>query len=200
MRVSIKVVALSAAALSTNAACAGHRGTAAPTFPEPSSNVQSVIAAALRDRADTSGAAMDVVIRDSTLIFQLPQIANASPIRSAFDSLPPSLVAELASLNQRPVPAERLPLPPSFKVVPSDSLRVWFASGIMTGWEVFRARTQSRRGYVAISKPAFSTDSSRALLYVERHCGPRCGRGVLFDLRANGSSWVVSRSILFWVS
>ena len=159
--------------------------------------MQRVIEAALRDSADTSGGTLNVWLSGSTLTFRVPLIERISPDR--FDGVPSELVAELVRVNQHSIPIKELPLPSFVRVIESDTLRAWFASGITAGWETFRARTQSTSS-VALSQPAFSPHSSRALLYVVRRCGPRCGDGVLLDLRAINGSWVISRSFRLWIT
>jgi hypothetical protein len=51
---------------------------------------------------------------------------------------------------------------------------------------------------VRASWPAFSSDRSTAVIYVETRCGERCGQGVLVELIRNGSMWHVSQLYTAW--
>lgn len=56
------------------------------------------------------------------------------------------------------------------------------------------------RGSVRFSRAAFTRDRARALVYVDYHCGGRCGTGELILLRRTGGRWAIEERQRVWVS
>lgn len=55
-------------------------------------------------------------------------------------------------------------------------------------------------GSVRFSRVAFTRDRARALVYVDFHCGGRCGTGELILLRRTGERWEIVEKKRVWVS
>lgn len=56
------------------------------------------------------------------------------------------------------------------------------------------------RGSIRFSRVAFSRNHARALVYVDYHCGGRCGTGELILLRRTGGGWDVAERKRVWIS
>jgi hypothetical protein len=55
-------------------------------------------------------------------------------------------------------------------------------------------------GSVRFSRVAFTRDRARALVYVDYHCGGRCGTGELILLRRAGERWEIAERKRLWIS
>jgi hypothetical protein len=163
--------------------------------PRATAVYQAVIDSALR-----TGARKAIVVRDSSLRFNLPG-GNVVPEWSArFAAIPPSLPPRLATASRTRVPSERLALPMPVVVmtrVVQDSL---FRADPGASWLAFFHRFPDAPGYFGFSPVVFSDDGSQALLYYEFHCGGLCGWGdaVLVTLDARGVSRI-THTVRFWV-
>lgn len=178
-------------------ACAGAVSTPSAVVREDTAMFETFFAWALSARL--SGA---YLVQDSTLRVRLPSnVAANSPVGPALDSIPLPLRKALEEANLGKLPATTMGLPNGVRIVTSDTLNGFFRQGISGGWDAFRRSMPSEPGYLQLGIPAFSPDSTTALLYFEYHCGPLCGSGRLVHLTRDAKrTWRVKNSIVLWLS
>lgn len=181
----------------TTTACVGAVSTPHPIVRDDTAMFQTFFAWARSARL--AGA---YLVQDSTLRVRLPSnVAANSPVGPALDSIPLPLRKAFEEANLRKVSATSMGLPNGVRIVSSDTLNAFFRQGINAGWDAFRRSLPSEPGYLQLGIPAFSPDSTGALLYFEYHCGPLCGSGRLVHLTRDAKrTWSVKNSIVLWIS
>ncbi len=141
----------------------------------------------LSSQGDASSGSYLVVVSTTTRAFDIP--ANHS-------LTPSTLEAGLARANAVSVPIPALP-PAISRPVPRRVIDEIFAR---KGWPEFYRRFPKSRGFIELSRPAFTDDRQKALLYVSYSCGGLCGTGWLVYLARSGASWRISRKEMLWIS
>ena len=88
-----------------------------------------------------------------------------------------------------------------------DSTVVWIAAeewralaNRRDGWEEIRRRAPGSRAVLAISRPGFSQDGSRALVYVIVACEGLCSYAHYVLLSRDGGGWREVARVLDWMS
>jgi hypothetical protein len=143
-----------------------------------------------------------ILVHDSTAVFAPPRPAPASPWRARFDSLPPALVAALASASRPARPTSTLELPRPIRIVTGSELREIFArrrEGLWldSAWmELFR-RYPHQRSILSLSPVVFNADSTGAMVYYTYSCGAECGGSNVMWLSHGGGagSWHVRADV-----
>lgn len=141
-----------------------------------------------------------LVVRDSTLTFELPSARTTAQYRRALAAFPPELVDDLARVSARRQSVQAATLPGPAHILTSAEQRELFAGGVGHGWTLFGRRFPSARGFYAFSPVVYSGDKKAALVFYHRSCGGRCGVGQLVLLRRRDGDWRVERALLRYIS
>ena len=71
----------------------------------------------------------------------------------------------------------------------------------VAGWRLFFARYAGSSGVVRLSRVAFDSQNTHALVYLEFQCGAECGSGRLVQLmRDPAGNWQVEGGELIWIA
>ena len=71
----------------------------------------------------------------------------------------------------------------------------------IAGWRLFFARYAGSSGVVRLSRVAFDSQNTHALVYLEFQCGAECGSGRLVQLmRDPAGNWQVEGGELIWIA
>jgi hypothetical protein len=122
---------------------------------------------------------------------------DVEEIRQAAEhaKVPELLLAALFAANRQPIVVPKLE---NAKMVsPSVVRRIFAGKG---WWDEFYGRYPGSRGLVRFSSPAFTQDSSKALVYVSHSCGGLCGTGWLVLLNRSQGTWRIESQSMIWVS
>jgi len=84
------------------------------------------------------------------------------------------------------LPGYSLPVP--YVVLSRESIRETFSVG-RGGWEEYFSSYPNSGGYLAVSVVGFDYTRTRAMVYMEHHCGPLCGGGRYHFLRKVDGRW-----------
>lgn len=84
------------------------------------------------------------------------------------------------------------------RLVPQQTIDEIFAG--KGWWQEFYRRFPRSKGYLQVSKPAFSADGLNALLYVSHSCGGLCGTGWVMYLTREGRRWRIVDKKMLWIS
>lgn len=157
--------------------------------PPPVADDSGVYAAVLEKAAFVG---RDVtVIGDSTTA-----IAAENP--SLQRELPEELRAGFMAANQAPRSLAGVSFPPGFVVAPSllgrrmDDQKAY--------WDAFLERYPRSNGWIHLSAIGYSSDLSRAVVYISHQCPGLCGSGDMLILRKDGVTWRVENFVPVWIS
>jgi hypothetical protein len=132
-------------------------------------------------RADTA----PVVIGANTIGGNVPAIEKLRNDRT----LSAELRADFVERNAAQVPLEnQFGLPGGVTLIAGAELDTLFDED-GGGWKAFFRRFPGSAGVVGLSRVGFTADSSLALVYIERGCGPDCGGGFRVVLERDGERW-----------
>jgi hypothetical protein len=113
------------------------------------------------------------------------------------------LLREWARLNQRAYPLTanfKLSTPYSL-LTESDRDLLFRGDNPEAGWKLFFARYVGSPGILRVSRVAFDSTRTHALVYLELQCGPECGAGRLVQAkRAPNAAWEIEFGELLWVA
>lgn len=115
----------------------------------------------------------------------------------------PELLREWARLNEQNYPVSRqfrLSLP--YTVLTESERDLLFrGDNPAAGWKLFFARFPGSPGLLRVSRVAFDTTKTHALLYLELQCGAECGTGRLLQTaRAANGRWQIEFGELIWIA
>ena len=114
----------------------------------------------------------------------------------------PELLSRWVALNQEPAPLERnftLSLP---YVLLDERIRaeLFRSPDPALGWRQFAAAYPGAPGLLRLSRAALDDAGQNALVYVEFHCGARCGSGRLIRAQMGAKGWQLLSGELIWVT
>lgn len=115
----------------------------------------------------------------------------------------PELLREWSRLNQRTfVLAREFTLPlPYVLLTEGDRDLLFRGDEPVAGWRLFFERYAGSSGVIRLSRAAFDTPGTHALVYLEFQCGPECGSGRLVQLtRDAAGAWQVDGGELIWIA
>jgi hypothetical protein len=78
----------------------------------------------------------------------------------------------------------------------ADSLASLMQAGPMAYWRAIDERYPMSGGLITVSRPGVDRSASRAILYIGRGCGVRCGAWGYALLRKERGRWKVERYII----
>jgi hypothetical protein len=143
-----------------------------------------------------------LVINNQTGIDALEEIRDETAelkdhLRTMTD---PDAVDDFYSRNNQPESvANQLALPLEYKLISSEELR-HYSQDEGGSWGAFSKKYPKSSGLIAVSRVGLSRNGERALVYVERYCGPLCGTGKYFSLQKRDGSWRVLQEYMRWIS
>ena len=114
----------------------------------------------------------------------------------------PELLSRWVALNQEAAPLERnfkLALP---YVLLDERVRaeIFKSPDPAEGWRQFTATYPGAPGLLRLSRAALDDAGQNALVYVEFHCGARCGSGRLIRAQLGAKGWQLLSGELIWVT
>lgn len=142
----------------------------------------------------------DLTTGDPSLIVggDLPIEARALALNTK-----PELLREWAKLNEQNYPVLRqfhLPLPYTL-LTESERDLLFRGDNPVAGWKLFFVRFPGSPGLLRVSRVAFDTAKTHALLYLELQCGAECGTGRLLQAtRAANGPWQIEFGELIWIA
>ncbi|MSR14360.1 MAG: hypothetical protein EXR86_07310 [Gammaproteobacteria bacterium] len=128
----------------------------------------------------------------------LPSEARATELNTNVE-----LLREWARLNQTTHPlAASFTLPvPYILLTESDRDLLFRGDNPEAGWKLFFARYANSPGLLRVSRVAFDSTKTHALLYLELQCGAECGAGRLIQAkRVADGPWEIEFGELMWVA
>jgi hypothetical protein len=131
------------------------------------------------------------VIGDST-------VAIAAQDPSLQRELPVELRAGFMAANQAPRSLAGVSFPSGFALAPSLGGRRMDDQEAY--WNTFFERYPRSNGWIHVSAIGYSSDLSRAVVYVSHQCPGLCGSGDMLILRRDGPAWRVEQLIPVWIS
>ena len=140
------------------------------------------------------------VVVSTTKALRIDSPSNWTPFPSRTKpsiNAPSTLEASLARINTVSVPIPDLPRTIS-RLVPRHVINAIFAG--KGSWPEFYRRFPKSGGLIEFSRPAFTDDRQKALLFVSDSCGGRCGTAWLMYLTRSGATWRISRKEMLWIS
>jgi hypothetical protein len=170
----------------------------APAIPVTHLDPDNGVYSAVIDRFYLSPQVKQLVVREETdertahgrAQEELARVLAALP-ESAFQ------YEDFRARNARP--AEIRPgfdLPVQVSLVSTDGLLAFGGGTAAEYWERFRTRYPGSPGYLIFSRPGYSSNQHRALVYVYHGCGPRCSEARYVLLRKDVGGWSVVGSVV----
>jgi hypothetical protein len=179
-----------------------------PTNPpqirrDPNAEIAAVVRAVINEFVNVRFDAPEhhyIVVADQTLM-SCPAESHAAAT-CIFPPIPDvEFLSEDLQDRMRDASRQSVKLPPPHDagahVVPSDELTEILKKG---GWDEFYRRLPRSKGYLRVTKPAFSNNRKNALIYVSYFCGFVCGDGWLMSLSHASGTWEITNRWNLWVS
>lgn len=115
---------------------------------------------------------------------------------------PPALLQRWLALNQASAPLEpKLSLAVPYEFLGERERAGIFDSGDPArGWAQFHTAFPDAPGFLRLSRAAFDETGNNALVYIEFHCGERCGSGRLIRAQREGTRWQLLSGELLWMT
>ncbi|MBS1792922.1 MAG: hypothetical protein JSS81_03665 [Acidobacteria bacterium] len=96
--------------------------------------------------------------------------------------------------------SERIDIPTPYVLVDEKEIETLFTDDVFDGWDSFYKKYSDSTGFISLSNVGFAPDLKRAVLYISRECGGKCGTGDFVLLEKDGALWKVHRTVNVWVS
>ena len=88
----------------------------------------------------------------------------------------------------------------SYRFISGEELKEIFEKGVASGWKTFYKKYPKSSGYWDFSPVGYSSNGTKALVYLGHHCGGLCGTGHLVLLAKENDRWRVKNRVMLWIS
>lgn len=112
------------------------------------------------------------------------------------------MIGDLKAKNKQPLRLKPLfDIPLRYAIVSKEELTNSFgdSSNPADAWERFYQRYPNSAGLISLSRVGFNHGISKALVYLERACGPSCAEGRVVFLTKEKEHWAVQSVLGLWV-